>query len=114
MPESSHGPYTMTIQLIADGMQLAKPDATWRVDLPVTADAPYPTVTVDLVPDAQDEPVRASSIRAMYSIDGNPIGLAIRSVAIVRTAGAHRRRAHRGPGARRRPRAAGRPGRRRT
>ena len=75
----------MTIQLIADGMQLAKPDATWRVDLPVTADAPYPAVTVELVPDAQDEQVRASSIRAMYSIDGNPIGLAIRSVAIVRT-----------------------------
>ena len=84
-PESSHGPYTMTIQLIADGMRLARSDATWRVDLPVTADEPYPAVTIDLVPDAQDEPVRASSIRAMYSIDGNPIGLAIRSVAIVRT-----------------------------
>ena len=80
------GAFTMTIQLIADGMQLAKPDATWRVDLPVTGDAPYPAVTVELVPDAQDEPVRASSIRAMYSIEGNPIGLAIRSVALVRTA----------------------------
>src|SRR4051794_14112692 len=85
-PETSHGAYTMTIQLIADGMQLVSPDATWRLDLPVTAHAPYPTVTVDLVADAQDEPVRASSIRAMYSVDGNPIGLAIRSVAIVRTA----------------------------
>ena len=84
-PETSQGAYTMTVQLIADGMQLARPDATWRVDLPVTADKPYPAVTVELVPDAQDDPIRASSIRAMYSIDGNPIGLAIRSVAIVRT-----------------------------
>jgi hypothetical protein len=80
------GDYTMTIQLMADGMTLAEPGATWRVDLPVTDLAPYPVVTVDLIPDAQQEPVRAASIRAMYSIDGNPIGLAIRPVAIVRTA----------------------------
>jgi len=84
-PDSSHGAYTMTIQLIADGMRLADPAATWRVDLTVTAEAPYPAVTVALVPEGQDEPIRASSIRAMYSVDGSPIGLAIRSVAIVRT-----------------------------
>jgi hypothetical protein len=76
----------MTIQLVADGLRLASPDASWRIDLPVTADAPYPFVTIQLVPDAQDAPVGATSIRAMYSIDGNPIGLAVRSVAVVRSA----------------------------
>jgi hypothetical protein len=85
-PPSSVGPYTMTIQLVADGLRLASPDASWRIDLPVTADAPYPFVTIQLVPDAQDAPVGATSIRAMYSIDGNPIGLAVRSVAVVRSA----------------------------
>ncbi len=85
-PESSVGPYTMTIQIVADGLQLARPDATWRVDLPVTADAQYPFASIHLVADAQDEPVRPTSIRAMYSIDGNPIGLAVRPVAVVRSA----------------------------
>ena len=43
-------------------------------------------MTIQLVPDAQDRPVLSTSIRAMYSIDGNPIGLAVRSVALVRSA----------------------------
>ena len=85
-PPWSVGAYTMTIQLVADGLRLADPGASWRIDLPVTADEPYPSVTIRLVPDAQDAPVLASSIRAMYSIDGNPIGLAVRSVALVRSA----------------------------
>ena len=85
-PPSSVGAYTMTIHLVADGLRLADPGASWRIDLPVTAEAPYPSVTIQLVPDAQDAPVLASSIRAMYSIDGNPIGLAVRSVALVRSA----------------------------
>jgi hypothetical protein len=76
----------MTIHLVADGLRLADPGASWRIDLPVTAETPYPSVTIQLVPDAQDAPVLASSIRAMYSIDGNPIGLAVRSVALVRSA----------------------------
>jgi CHAT domain-containing protein len=85
-PPSSVGAYTITIQLVADGMRLAEPTGTWRVDLPVTADDPYPATTVRLVPDATDQPITATSIRAMYSVAGSPIGLAVRSVAIVRSA----------------------------
>jgi hypothetical protein len=85
-PPWSVGAYTMTVQLVADGLRLANPGASWRIDLPVTADAPYPTATVEMVADAQEAPVSATSIRAMYSIDGNPIGLAVRSVAVVRSA----------------------------
>jgi hypothetical protein len=85
-PPTSVGAYTVTIQLVADGMRLAEPAGTWRLDLPVTADEPYPFVTVRLVADATDQPVTATSIRAMYSVDGSPIGLAVRSVAIVSSA----------------------------
>jgi hypothetical protein len=85
-PPTSFGAYTMTIQLVADGMRLAEPSGTWRLDLPVTADEPYPAATVRLVPDPTDQPITATSIRAMYSVDGSPIGLAVRSVAIVRSA----------------------------
>ncbi len=85
-PPTSVGAYTITIQLVADGMRLAEPTGTWRVDLPVTADEPYPAATVRLVPDRNDQPITATSIRAMYSVDGSPIGLAVRSVAIVRSA----------------------------
>ncbi len=85
-PASNVGPYMMTIQIVAEGLRLADPDGAWRVALPVTVDAPYPVATIRLTPDAGDAPIRATSIRAMYSIDGNPIGLAVRSVAIVRSA----------------------------
>jgi CHAT domain-containing protein len=85
-PETSIGPYTITIQVIADGMSLARGDESWRVDLRVTADEPYPFATIHLVPVSQREAVRLSSIRVMYSVDGHPIGLANRTVAIVRTA----------------------------
>ena len=85
-PPSSVGAYVMTIQMVADGMRLADPAGTWRVDLPVTADAPYPETTIRLVADPTVAPITATSVRAMYSVDGNPIGLAVRSVAIVRSA----------------------------
>jgi hypothetical protein len=85
-PPTSVGAYTITIQLVADGMRLAEPTGTWRLDLPVTAEEPYPAATVRLIPDPTDQPITATSIRAMYSVDGSPIGLAVRSVAIVRSA----------------------------
>ncbi len=110
-PASSVGAYTMTIQLVADGLRLADPGASWRIDLPVTADAPYPAVTLQLVADAQTAPVLATSIRAMYSIDGNPIGLAVRSVAVVRSADLLATAPAQPPRRGRRPVAADRPGR---
>ena len=85
-PATSIGAYTITIQVIADGFSLAQATDSWRVNLPVTADRPYPAAIIHLVPHGQAEPVRPASIRAMFSIDGHPIGLAIRPVAVVREA----------------------------
>jgi CHAT domain len=85
-PPTSVGAYTITIQLVADGMRLAERTGTWRLDLPVTAAEPYPVATVRLVANPTDQPITATSIRAMYSVDGSPIGLAVRPVAVVRSA----------------------------
>jgi len=85
-PADSIGPYTMTIQVVADGFSLSRADGSWRVDLPVTAVDPYPTAVIYLIPDAQQDPIRARSVSAMFSVEGHPIGLAVRPVAVVRDA----------------------------
>jgi hypothetical protein len=83
LPDWSTRDYRVSVQIIADGMSLAGEGQTWRVELPVTAADPYPTRTLTLRAQARSQPIDASSIRALYSVDGQPIGLAIRPVAIV-------------------------------
>jgi hypothetical protein len=85
-PSTSVGPYTLTVQVVADGFDLADGSTGWRTDLPVTAEAPYPTQTLRLSAKEAASPIRAGTIRAMYSVDGQAIGLAVRPVAIVRDA----------------------------
>jgi hypothetical protein len=48
-PPTSVGAYTITIQLVADGMRLAERSGTWRLDLPVTSAEPYPVAAVPSV-----------------------------------------------------------------
>jgi CHAT domain len=86
VPERIVGAYTMTIQVIADGFRLVKPDESWRIDLPVTGEAPYPTGVLHLAAEAQDRPIVARTVRAMYSIDGQAVGLAARPIAVARDA----------------------------
>ncbi len=86
VPERIVGPYTMTIQVIADGFRLTRPHESWRADLRVTAETPHPTTVLHLAADEQTRPVVAQSIRAMYSIDGQAVGLAARPIAVVREA----------------------------
>jgi hypothetical protein len=84
-PASSVGPYIVTIQVIAEGFSLREGEI-WRVDLPVTVDQPYPSRALHLASVRASAPIQAASIRAMFSVDGHPIGLAVRPVAIVRDA----------------------------
>jgi hypothetical protein len=84
-PPSSVGPYTLSVQVVADGFRLAGEGGSWRHDLPVTADAPYPSFVLRLAAEPQIERVRPRSIQAIYSVDGQTIGMAVRSVAVVRT-----------------------------
>lgn len=85
LPDWVVGPYTMTVQVVADGYAL-RADESWRLELPVSARDPYPARTLHLTAQGGTAPVRPSSIRAMYSVAGQPIGLAVRSIAVVRDA----------------------------
>jgi hypothetical protein len=81
-PPSSRGPYTMVVQLVADGFRPLA-GGGWRQELAVTADAPWPSVTVELVAEPGGAAVGARAIQAMFSVDGQTIGFAVRPVAVV-------------------------------
>jgi hypothetical protein len=85
-PETSVGPYTLSVQVVADGFSLVDAAATWRRELRVTADAPYPSITLRLRADPSPGEIVTRGIRAIFSVDGQTIGMAVRSVAVVRTA----------------------------
>ena len=82
-PESSVGPYTLVVQVVADGFTLRNNPGGWRRELPVTAEAPYPTVTYHLRADRQAAEVWSRPIQALFSVDGQTMGMAMRSIAIV-------------------------------
>lgn len=82
-PESSFGPYTMTIKVDADGFDLRKEDL-WRNELEVTYEAPYPTVQIHPTARPQSEEMRQTKIEATYSVDGQTIGLAVRYLSVQR------------------------------
>lgn len=81
-PESSVGSYVLTVQLVADGFELAEGE-TWRHELPVTARAPYPSVVVHLRALPQSAQIHPRVIQALFSTDGQTMGVAIRPIAIV-------------------------------
>jgi hypothetical protein len=83
-PDSSVGPYTLSVQVVADGFRLDGSGQSWRRDIPVTFDRPYPTFELTLSPDPQEDPIRARFIQAMYSIGGQTMGMAVRSVAVAK------------------------------
>jgi CHAT domain len=84
-PESSVGAYTLVVQLVAEGFELTAGES-WRIQMPVTADAPYPAMTVHMTALPQSEPVKAKSIRAIFSVDGQTMGMAFRSVVVAASA----------------------------
>ena len=81
-PETSTGSYVLTVQLVADGLELAVGE-TRRHELPVTARAPFPSVVVHLRALPQSEQIRPRVIQALYSTDGQTMGMAIRPIAVV-------------------------------
>jgi CHAT domain len=83
-PASSVGPYILSVQVVADGFRLTRGGA-WRQDLAVTARSPYPAVVLYLAADPATPSIRAGTIQAMFSVDGQTMGLAVRSVAVVAT-----------------------------
>jgi hypothetical protein len=83
-PAWSVGDYTLTIQLLADGFERVDGgDDPWRVDCHVTAEDPYPEVLVTLRALPTGKPIRARELKALYVIEGQAMGEAIRPVAVV-------------------------------
>lgn len=84
-PDTSVGPYTMTIQVIAEGFEL-RPGESFRQAVQVTAEAPYPTFKLHLTAAAQTTARQKREIHASYTVDGQPLGFAVRYVTVVRNA----------------------------
>lgn len=86
-PETSVGPYTMTIQVIAEGFTLREGES-FRQALPVIAQAPFPTCTLHLTAAPQTAAKQKREIHASYTVDGQPLGFAVRFLTVTRKAGA--------------------------
>ncbi|MBA3552863.1 MAG: CHAT domain-containing protein [Actinobacteria bacterium] len=81
-PASSVGPYTLGIQVVADGFTL-RAGETWTHELRVTYEHPYPAVDIHLTPEAPATRMEWRPLRAIYSVEGQTIGMAERIVAVV-------------------------------
>lgn len=84
-PDWSHGSYKLDVQVSADGFSL-RDGESWRRELDVTADLPYPTFLLHLRAAAQDAAVVSRLIQVKYATGGAVIGLGFRSIAVVRDA----------------------------
>lgn len=80
-PDSSVGPYRLTVQLVAEGFRL-RPEGSRR-ELQVTAGKPYPRALFHLIPEPQSVPIRSTAIQILFSIEGQTIGAAFRPIAVI-------------------------------
>lgn len=76
---------TLSVQLQIFGFRLREGESAQQ-SMPLSWAAPYPSVTLHLTPDAQREDRASRRIKAMYSVDGQPIGFAVRYVTVTRGA----------------------------
>jgi CHAT domain-containing protein len=85
LPPSTEYPYVLSLQLVAEGFELADGGA-WRREVTATEDAPYPSTVFRLRSLPQEEAVHPRALQVIYSVGGQTIGFAVRPVAVVRTA----------------------------
>ncbi|HEY9420713.1 MAG TPA: CHAT domain-containing protein [Thermoanaerobaculia bacterium] len=75
--------YTLVVHVVADGFRL-RDGESWRNELSVTRELPYPTIVLHLTPLAQDKPFLSRLLRANYSVGGQAIGFAARPVSVLK------------------------------
>jgi hypothetical protein len=85
VPQDVVGDYELTVRITADGFSLREKES-WRVKMPVTSEKPYPFVTLHVKPDFQAQSERALAITADYSVAGQPMGSAERTVLVAQSA----------------------------
>lgn len=74
-------PYRIDVQLFADGFDIALGES-WRQELVVTPASPFPSLTVHLTARDLLEPKAVRTITASFSVDGEPVGLAMRQLIV--------------------------------
>lgn len=84
-PPTSHGPYDLTVQIVAPGFSLRSGENARNV-LPVTAAAPWPSVVLHLTATPQADEVKPATVQAIFSVDGQTIGFAVRALVVRATA----------------------------
>ncbi len=84
-PPSSVGPYTMDIQILANGLEPVD-GAALQHSLRITAEAPYPSVELSLRALKDAELADQRSIQVIYKIEGDVVGVAVRSLRVVERA----------------------------
>jgi CHAT domain-containing protein len=82
-PPSSVGSYVLSVEVVAEGFSFGANERP-RNDLPVTAENPYPSFELHLTAQPTDADVAPRAIQAMYAVDGQTIGLAVRPVAVLK------------------------------
>jgi hypothetical protein len=86
LPDSVHGDYDLTIQLLADGFERVDGgNDPWLVTRRVTGTDPYPSVALTLRSVPADRSVRGREIKALYAVGGQAMGEASRSIVVVDT-----------------------------
>ncbi|OAI43849.1 hypothetical protein AYO38_10350 [bacterium SCGC AG-212-C10] len=86
-PPSSTGSYDLGIQVVADGFSLA-PGESWRTEVRVTAEEPYPVTTLHLTAPATMARLEGRTVLALFEIDGQTVGFASRSIIVAADASA--------------------------
>ena len=80
-PPGSHGDYDLDIQMVAQGFTLER--GRWRRRLRVTGVHPYPTTTFHLIAKPQRTDLWPATIQAIFSTEGQTMGMALRAVVVV-------------------------------
>jgi hypothetical protein len=85
LPPNLPREFPLAVQVVATGFT-TRADEALRHVLMVRRDDPYPTVTIHLKAAPQQQRVIARSIQALYSVAAQTIGMAVRSVSVVKSA----------------------------
>ena len=81
VPPPARASYTLTVMLLTSGFRLREGE-TPRLTMQVSAADPYPSVILHLTPEKGQADDGTRRIRAQYSVDGQPVGFAVRYVTV--------------------------------
>lgn len=85
VPPPHRTSYTLTVKLLAFGFRLREGE-NLQLTMQVSADEWYPSATLHLTPQAEPGDGASSRIKAMYSVDGQPLGFAVRYIKVTPSA----------------------------